>query len=86
MRLIDADEVVRRVHLVCGEGCSGNIGIEWLFCLMDELSVSRSPVLEKKDKMIAELQYAYDKEVHDNKNLKECIVRMALGRYGVLNE
>ena len=84
-RLIDVDEVTRRVHLACGETVSGKtVSIDWLFCLLDELSVS--PVLEKQDKMLAELQYQYDKETSENKQLKECIVRMALGRYGVLND
>lgn len=40
----------------------------------------------EKDKLIAEMENRAIKAESDNKVLKECIVRMALGRYGVLND
>ena len=39
-----------------------------------------------REKQIAELEYRANKTESDNNMLKECIVRMALGRYGVLND
>lgn len=53
---------------------------------VEEMAASRSPAWDETQKQIAELQYQYDKERSDNKKLKECIVRMSLGKYGVLNE
>lgn len=53
---------------------------------VEEMIEKRSPKWEETQKHIAELEYQYNKEHSENKMLKECIVRMALGRYGVLNE
>ena len=39
-----------------------------------------------KEKLMAELDNRASKAESDNKVLKECIVRMALGRWGVLND
>ena len=43
-------------------------------------------VKPNREKQIAELEYRANKAESDNNMLKECIVRMALGRYGVLND
>ena len=40
----------------------------------------------EREKLMAELEYRAKKAESDNETLKECIVRMALGRYGVLND
>lgn len=40
----------------------------------------------EREKLMAELDNRANKAERDNKVLKECIVRMALGRYGVLND
>lgn len=40
----------------------------------------------EREKLMAELGYRANKAESDNAMLKECIVRMALGRYGVLND
>ena len=42
--------------------------------------------IEEYRKMLAEAEYRANKAESENKMLKECIVRMALGRYGVLND
>ena len=38
------------------------------------------------EKVLVDATYRADRAERENKNLKECIVRMALGRYGVLND
>ena len=40
----------------------------------------------EKEKLMAEMENRAIKAESENKVLKECIVRMALGRYGVLND
>ena len=42
--------------------------------------------IEEYRKRLAEAEYRANKAESENKMLKECIVRMALGRYGVLND
>ena len=56
--------------------------------LLDKLKANDAMMHDDRDrvKQIAELEYRANKAESDNKVLKECIVRMALGRYGVLNE
>ena len=60
--------------------------------LMDNLKANDAMMYDDRErdkdrlKQIAELEYRANKAESDNKVLKECIVRMALGRYGVLNE
>jgi hypothetical protein len=43
-------------------------------------------LLEEYKKRMTEAEYRAKKAENENTMLKECIVRMALGRYGVLNE
>lgn len=42
--------------------------------------------IEEYRKRLEEAEYRARKAESENVMLKECIVRMALGRYGVLNE
>ena len=42
--------------------------------------------IEEYRKRLADAEYRAAKAESENQMLKECIVRMALGRYGVLNE
>ena len=41
---------------------------------------------EEYQKRLVDAEYRAHKAESENKMLKECIVRMALGRYGVLND
>lgn len=42
--------------------------------------------LEKYKKEAEEFEYQYNRLRSENEMLKECVVRMCMGRYGVLNE
>ena len=42
--------------------------------------------IEEYRKRLSEEKHRADKAESENRMLKECIVRMALGRYGVLND
>ena len=42
--------------------------------------------LEKYKKEAEELEYQYNRLRSENGRLKECVVRMCMERYGVLNE
>ena len=50
------------------------------------LDNEKSYAVKEREKLMAELDYRANKAESDNKMLKELIVRMALGRYGVLND
>ncbi len=50
------------------------------------LDNEKSYSVKEREKLMAELDYRANKAESDNKMLKELIVRMALGRYGVLND
>lgn len=50
------------------------------------LENEKSHADREREKLMAELEYRANKAEGNNEMLKECIVRMALGRYGVLND
>ena len=56
--------------------------------LMDDLKRSEATlrISPETEKEMREIEYHAKKIDDENTMLKECIVRMALGRYGVLNE
>ena len=57
-----------------------------------ELAKLKKPVsecdmpIEEYRKRLVEAEYRANKAESENQMLKECIVRMALGRYGVMND
>lgn len=51
-----------------------------------EANDARISANREREKLMSELEYRANKAESDNTMLKECIVRMALGRYGVLND
>lgn len=50
-----------------------------------EETESRMPI-EEYEKRLADAEYRARMAEKENAMLKECIVRMAMGRYGVLND
>ncbi len=50
-------------------------------CIRNEFDM----LIEEYRKRLAEAEYRANKAESDNQMLKECIVRMAMERYGVLN-
>lgn len=88
VKLIDGNELLEKMRCVFNGAMTPeqHFMFQVLTSTVEEMMVNRSPAWDETQKQIAELQCHYDKEHSENKMLKECIVRMALGRYGVLNE
>ena len=72
---------VQDFHSVC---LNCKFAAEIITQLLDNAKANRAD--REIEKRMAELDIRAIKAESDNKMLKECIVRMALGRYGVLND
>ena len=72
---------VQDFHSVC---LNCKFAAEIITQLLDNAKANRAD--REREKLMAELDHRANKAESDNEMLKECIVRMALGRYGVLND
>ena len=92
-QILELAENLYKHHDDYGEGRTQDFHTVCLNCkyaaeiitqLLDNAKANRAD--REIEKRMAELDYRAAKAESDNKVLKECIVRMALGRYGVLND
>lgn len=91
-QILELTENLHKHHEDYGQGRTQDFHTICLNCkyaaeiitqLLDNAKIHADREIEKR---MSELDYRANKTESDNNMLKECIVRMALGRYGVLND
>lgn len=91
-QILELTENLHKHHDDYGQGRSQDFHTVCLNCkyaaeiIIQLLDNTKMHSNGEKEKLMAELEYRAKKAEGDNNMLKECIVRMALGRYGVLND